>query len=911
MLIGYLGDVNSDSSTGLPSPKPKISKQRLEGNTMFYTNVPEPAKDIPTMEKEEEMSVVTELQKHFEKSHLCVTRRLRRNTLWHVEDTNPLQEGEPQIKPLNLNKQGLLEVWHSRSYSVQWVVFDGMTLSIYQNEKEMFSEKVLLASSIKCVQSTKDKMFTVFFGNQKLDFQAGSERGRNEWVSGLKYASELRRDSTASFPSENEYLTNVQKKGKLQVKGLQSCSKVYMVVTDMKTWLYKNEADYKSGIAITAINMGIAKVKKMKKICFELTTPHNVIYFTTSSEGETDKWVATLTEAAEKTLSCSDVVERVWAVPENCQCADCGDSYPKWASVNFGVLICSKCAGEHRSLHPNISKVRSLTMDKKIWTESLIQFFIDVGNKGINAVLALNVPPSESIGPGSSSRDRQNFISSKYQDGKYRKIHPLFGLQGELNQALCRAVLQNGNISETLLLVFSGAQVACNTGDPRHPTPAALAEREGQLLQLEFLKQQSNQGSPVSGRSPWSASPRPPTSPDRIPSAEDGYFSCKVEDGKLFFYVGSSPTPSDSIDLSEITSVAAVIQGDKPAIELLTAREVLMCETELRKRLKDWVRYIAKSVLGNNVSDSDVEDFDRISKVKMKGTESSQWQDNWILLKKRELRFFLPSGREIVQLSNQLDITFIPDENVISIMDLGKLYCIQFDRSRHFNLWRAIVNDVMSHAEEEPHPVLKARAEKTAPVIQQETEGNRVPRPIEICLQFLTKHGLTVEGIYRKPGQLSKTTQLLEQLRKDPLRVRLEASNLGVHEVASTLKRYLREMHESVFDQRYISDWLKASEVQNLQEKFQCYQSLLELITPERKAILKALFIHLYCVHSYCHVNGMTTANLALVFAPTLFLVEKASSTMLTVVLDCITHYRRIFNVDDSELIQTLSKISI
>lgn len=36
-------------------------------------------------------------------------------------------------------------------------------------------------------------------------------------------------------------------------------------------------------------------------------------------------------------------------------------------------LICVCVSGEHRGLGPSISKVRSLKMDRKVWTEELIQ----------------------------------------------------------------------------------------------------------------------------------------------------------------------------------------------------------------------------------------------------------------------------------------------------------------------------------------------------------------------------------------------------------------------------------------------------------------------------------------------------------------------------------------------------------
>lgn len=33
---------------------------------------------------------------------------------------------------------------------------------------------------------------------------------------------------------------------------------------------------------------------------------------------------------------------------ENATCADCSEPYPTWASTNWGVFICTQCAGVHR-----------------------------------------------------------------------------------------------------------------------------------------------------------------------------------------------------------------------------------------------------------------------------------------------------------------------------------------------------------------------------------------------------------------------------------------------------------------------------------------------------------------------------------------------------------------------------------
>lgn len=53
---------------------------------------------------------------------------------------------------------------------------------------------------------------------------------------------------------------------------------------------------------------------------------------------------------------------------ENRKCIDCNEANPEWCSLSFGVLVCLKCAGLHRSLGAHITLVRSITLDE--WNET-------------------------------------------------------------------------------------------------------------------------------------------------------------------------------------------------------------------------------------------------------------------------------------------------------------------------------------------------------------------------------------------------------------------------------------------------------------------------------------------------------------------------------------------------------------
>ncbi|XP_042440790.1 ADP-ribosylation factor GTPase-activating protein AGD2-like isoform X2 [Zingiber officinale] len=73
-------------------------------------------------------------------------------------------------------------------------------------------------------------------------------------------------------------------------------------------------------------------------------------------------------------------------IPGNDACAECGAPEPQWASLNLGILVCIECSGVHRNLGVHISKVRSLTLDVKVWEPTIIDLFSALGNAYCNSV---------------------------------------------------------------------------------------------------------------------------------------------------------------------------------------------------------------------------------------------------------------------------------------------------------------------------------------------------------------------------------------------------------------------------------------------------------------------------------------------------------------------------------------------
>ncbi|XP_077836595.1 arf-GAP with coiled-coil, ANK repeat and PH domain-containing protein 3 isoform X9 [Macaca mulatta] len=100
------------------------------------------------------------------------------------------------------------------------------------------------------------------------------------------------------------------------------------------------------------------------------------------------------TDPRERGVKGESVLQRVQSVAGNSQCGDCGQSDPRWASINLGVLLCIECSGIHRSLGVHCSKVRSLTLDS--WEPELLKLMCELGNRAVNQIYE-----AQCEGPGS------------------------------------------------------------------------------------------------------------------------------------------------------------------------------------------------------------------------------------------------------------------------------------------------------------------------------------------------------------------------------------------------------------------------------------------------------------------------------------------------------------------------------
>ncbi|XP_054998940.1 arf-GAP with Rho-GAP domain, ANK repeat and PH domain-containing protein 1 isoform X3 [Sorex araneus] len=802
-------------------------------------------------------------------------------------------------------------------YQKRWVRLDAENLSYFDNNKDIYSKRFISVACISRVAAIGDQKFEVITHSRTFTFRAESDVERKEWLHALQQAvaeqrARARLSSASPLGIRDPELPDHS--GSLELRGFKN--KLYVAVVGDKVQLYKNLEEYQLGIGITVIDMSVGNVKEADRRSFDLTTPYRIFSFSAESEPEKEQWLEAMQGAIAEALSTLEVAERIWTSDPNRFCADCGAAQPDWASINLCIVICKRCAGEHRALGAGISKVRSLKMDKKVWTETLIQLFLQLGNGAGNHFWAANVPPSEALQPSSSPGARRHHLEAKYREGKYRRYHPLFGNQEELDKALCAAVTTS-DLAETQALLGCGAGVSCFSGDPAAPTPLALAEQAGQTLQMEFLRNNRTTEVPRldsgrllekhysvvlptvshSGFLYKTASAGKPLQ-DRRAREEFSRRWCVLADGVLSYYENErAVTPNGEIRASEIVCLAVPppdTHGFEHTFEVYTEGERLyLFGLESEELAREWVKCLAKAFVPPLAEDLLARDFERLGRLPYKAGLRLQWaQEGWFSLAGSELHAVFPDGpsEEPLQLRKLQELSIQGDtENpVLVLVERRRTLYIQGERRLDFMGWLGAIQ--------------KAAASSGDTLSEQQLGDSDIPVIVYRCVDYITQCGLTSEGIYRKCGQTSKTQRLLESLRQDARSVRLKEGEQHVDDVSSALKRFLRDLPDGLFTRAQRLAWLEASEIEEEESKVSRYRELLARLPPVNRATVKALISHLYCVQCFSDMNQMNTHNLAIVFGPTLFQTDGQDSKAGHVVEDLIGHYVVIFSVDEEEL---------
>ncbi|XP_055791513.1 arf-GAP with Rho-GAP domain, ANK repeat and PH domain-containing protein 1-like isoform X1 [Salvelinus fontinalis] len=780
------------------------------------------------------------------------------------------QAAESSCRENVVSRSSWLDVWKGRRHNVLWATLDGPLVSLWKKRTDKFTDLVFHVSSITNVCKQDKGRFSLYFCKKHFEFMAHNKAVQEGWVTSL--LSSRGWDPPAP-PGQH---------GALTMKDPRS-NRVYAAICGHNLWIYNNKEDFQLGVGLTYVSMNVASVKQTGRHNFSLITPYKTFNFSTDSSKELAVWLGSLNQVILSALSCSEVAHRLWASPWNKVCADCGSANPEWASVNLLVVVCEACAGQHRSLGIHVSKVRSLKLDSKVWTEPLILLFVHYGNKAANDVWGHNVPGAEQILPDSSVDQRGDFIRAKYTKGRYRFTHPLASSQRLLNQRLCEVVC-GPNVPETMSLLCSGARVLCHSGDSQCPTPISLAERAGQAMQTELLRHNEYTDAPayvhqVPSRD--SATSDPPS------AAGEEELHGKLEEDRFLFSQENDSAACDVLDLREVVSIFHSSNGSTHEFEMVTLTDQLVCYADTEEDLLNHLLHILRVVLPGPIDEEELDGVFAVSRVSLREGGGLQHTEVWAVLRGGQVLVYPTDQqrhRERLTLNPETQYKIDSSENTIELVTGERTMSMQFERDHSCQSWHSLLKRAVT---------TKRKQRPSLYQLPPNAIGN-VPPAIERCISHITQYGLKVDGLYRRCGLATKVSSLVEALSRSPKTAPLEKDEQGLLDAAGALKQYVRQ-HVVLIPQTQRELWVKAAAHTEETLRLATYRRLLKKMPPDNRITLNALCGHFYIVQLYSVENRMTAQNLALVFVPTLFQELAMNTNMVRLTMELIIHHTLIF----------------
>ncbi|EDV21477.1 uncharacterized protein TRIADDRAFT_59978 [Trichoplax adhaerens] len=367
----------------------------------------------------------------------------------------------------SMAREGYLTVSKSRIPSEKiWVKYDSKTLKFYDNEEKNKLLDIVPVSEMKSAEIKSDNAksgfkFVLDTFPEQYNFKTGTFEDVQLWVMAL--TSGIIKETRRVEELTGGNMENPTKAGYLKRSGGK---KLFMVIKDQYICCYHNQQDYLDNKVLRRIDSKTSSVRiqDRAKYKFILSLCDKELKLQAENEEDMLAWISTIQGAIKialqnlddgGSLPAMEVKKYIYHNSSNRICADCLSRDPEWAVINLGITICEKCAGFHRKISTDFSKVKSITLDSK-WTPARIKLFQEIGNKNSNKFFQYAITQYDKINPNVNDVQRLEFIKSKYVKKEFYQFSKFKGDAKGLGEALCE-VVKTDNILETLNLLLSGA----------------------------------------------------------------------------------------------------------------------------------------------------------------------------------------------------------------------------------------------------------------------------------------------------------------------------------------------------------------------------------------------------------------------------------------------------------------------
>ncbi|KAG5929901.1 hypothetical protein E4U42_003962 [Claviceps africana] len=148
----------------------------------------------------------------------------------------------------------------------------------------------------------------------------------------------------------------------------------------------------------------------------------------------------------------------------------------------------------------------------------------------------------------------------------------------------------------------------------------------------------------------------------------------------------------------------------------------------------------------------------------------------------------------------------------------------------------------------------------------------RIPAVVDDIIASMRKMDLSVEGVFRKNGNIKKQQELVEKINQEGCDV-VNFMEQPVVQLAALLKRYLRDLPDPLMTHKLYRLWTSAAKLSDPERRKQCLHLTCCLLPRSHRDCLEILFTFLKWAGSFHQLDEevgskMDIRNLATVIAP-------------------------------------------
>ncbi|UZJ55867.1 hypothetical protein CBS101457_005187 [Exobasidium rhododendri] len=147
----------------------------------------------------------------------------------------------------------------------------------------------------------------------------------------------------------------------------------------------------------------------------------------------------------------------------------------------------------------------------------------------------------------------------------------------------------------------------------------------------------------------------------------------------------------------------------------------------------------------------------------------------------------------------------------------------------------------------------------------------RVPSFIDEIISAMKQMDVSIEGIFRKNGNIRRLKELSEALDRDSASVNLSDDNPV--QLAALLKKWLRELPDPLLTYKLHRLFVMSQKLETEEERNRCLHLIIVLLPKAHRDTMEVLFVFLKWVASFSHIDEETGSkmdlqNLAMVLGP-------------------------------------------